>query len=246
MTRFAATLGVDLRSVSAWEKVDEFDPDGERVNQIAEVLNFPPGFFYGEDIEEPVPEAVSFRAMSKMSAAQKAGAISAASIAFLLSDWISARFELPRPSVPDFGQDQHSPSAAADSLRQQWGLGVLPIRNVIHLLELNGVRVFSLAMNVVELDAFSFWRGNVPYIFLNTRKSPEHSRFDAAHELGHLVLHKHGGPSGMPAERQANEFAAAFLMPQADVLARAPRLAQGAAGAVGDRALPGGGRAQRR
>src|SRR5262249_3228127 len=91
--------------------------------------------------------------------------------------------------------------------------------------ESKGVRVFSLAMNAVEVDAFSFWRGGTPYVFLNTRKSPEHSRFDAAHELGHLVLHKHGAPAGPGAERQANEFAAAFLMPREDILARAPRLA---------------------
>src|SRR5262249_50334741 len=60
-------------------------------------------------------------------------------------------------------------------------------------------------------------------IFLNTAKSPERSRFDAAHELGHLVLHKHGGPHGASAgqsvEDQANAFASAFLMPSSSVWA---------------------------
>jgi len=27
--------------------------------------------------------------------------------------------------------------------------------------------------------------------FLNTYKTSEHSRYDAAHELGHLTLHRH-------------------------------------------------------
>ena len=58
-----------------------------------------------------------------------------------------------------------------------------------------------------------------PYVFLNTQKSGERSRFDAAHELGHLVLHKHAAPNGLEAEKQANEFAAAFLIPEAPLRA---------------------------
>ena len=42
---------------------------------------------------------------------------------------------------------------------------------------------------------------------------------DAAHELGHLVLHKQGAPRGKEAESEANAFASAFLMPEASVKA---------------------------
>jgi Zn-dependent peptidase ImmA (M78 family) len=96
---------------------------------------------------------------------------------------------------------------------------------MVHLLESRGVRVFSLAIDAREVDAFSMWRGTTPFVFLNTQKSSEHSRYDAAHELGHLVLHRHGEPQGQDAERQANEFASAFLMPRASVLAHAPHFA---------------------
>jgi Zn-dependent peptidase ImmA (M78 family) len=81
-----------------------------------------------------------------------------------------------------------------------------------------------MAENTATVDAFSVWRGETPYVFLNTMKSAEHSRHDGAHELGHLALHKHGGPHGRQAEDQANEFASAFLMPAADVLAVLPRV----------------------
>ena len=53
-----------------------------------------------------------------------------------------------------------------------------------------------MAENTVTVDAFSVWREYTPYIFLKLMKTAEHSRFDAAHELGHLVLHRHGGPKG--------------------------------------------------
>src|SRR5205085_7960830 len=99
----------------------------------------------------------------------------------------------------------------------------LPISNMIKLLESKGVRVFSLAENTKNVDAFSCWRNDIPYVFLNTFKSAERSRLDAAHELGHLVLHKHGGPrQGRDAEAEANTFASSFLMPKADVRSRIP------------------------
>ncbi len=110
-------------------------------------------------------------------------------------------------------------------LRGHWGLGELPIKNMIALLESRGVRVYSLAIDAKEVDAFSMWSGGRPFMFLNTYKSAEHCRFDAAHELGHLVLHKHGETQGPDLEREANAFASAFLMPRASVLANAPRLA---------------------
>lgn len=81
----------------------------------------------------------------------------------------------------------------------------------------------SLAENTKEVDAFSLWRDDIPYVFLNRFKSSERSRFDAAHELAHLCLHKHGGAKtayiGDNLEREANAFAGAFLMPESDVRA---------------------------
>ena len=94
---------------------------------------------------------------------------------------------------------------------------------MLALLEMHGVRVFSLSENTATVDAFSFWRNDVPYVFLNNFKTAERSIFDTAHELGHLVLHKHGGPrSSRFVEREADSFASAFLMPANDVKSRMP------------------------
>lgn len=76
-------------------------------------------------------------------------------------------------------------------VRAHWRIGELPIGNLIHLLESKGVRVYSLAEQGKSLDAFSLWHQNIPFVFLKTNKTAEHSRMDAAHELGHLVLHRH-------------------------------------------------------
>ena len=109
------------------------------------------------------------------------------------------------------------------AVRGEWGLGERPIRNMVHLLEAHGVRVFSLVEECAAIDAFSFWRGDLPYVCLNTIKSAERSRMDTAHELGHLVLHWKGGAQERKDEREADLFGSAFLMPRGSVLARAPR-----------------------
>ena len=143
-------------------------------------------------------------------------------IAFLLDDWVRGRFTLPDPDVPTLsGRD---PEAAAVELRVRWGLGEQPIRNMVHLLEAHGVRVYSLPRQNSDLDAFCLYRHGQPFVFLGTDKSGERARFDAAHALAHLVLHaEEREPHGPEAEHEAQRFAAAFLMPRASVLAQGLR-----------------------
>jgi len=219
--RLAELAGISLRSISAFEN-GEKSPSAENAARLAFVLRFPLGFFAGSELDIPSPHTASFRAMSRMSAAQRDSALGAGALAFLLSDWIEERFELPSVDLLDLREEK--PEAAAMALRQHWSLGERPVRNMVHLLEAKGVRIFSLSERTLAVDAFSVWRNEKPFVFLNTLKSAEHSRLDAAHELGHLVLHKHGGPYGQAAEREAHAFASAFLMPKASVLAVAPRV----------------------
>jgi Zn-dependent peptidase ImmA (M78 family) len=90
---------------------------------------------------------------------------------------------------------------------------------MVRLLESRGVAVYSIPQEYADVDAFSFcWRAK-PFVMLNTMKTPERSRFDAAHELGHLVLHSEGNQcsESKVLEREANEFASAFLMPELSV-----------------------------
>lgn len=244
----AERIGLTEKSVSNYEAGTQ-EPEGGTLKKLSEALRFPEAFFFGDDPEVPTPDVASFRSLSKMTASQRDSALGAGAVALLLNDWIESRFQLPEPDVPDLGReggaitgaggDQGShepeeypsrasvqdPEVAAGMLRAHWGIGELPVKNMIALLESKGVRVYSLAIDAREVDAFSMWKGGRPYIFLNTFKSAEHCRFDAAHELGHLVLHQHAQPQGPDLEREANAFASAFLMPKSSVLANAPRSA---------------------
>lgn len=212
----AEKVGLSQKSIVNFE-TGELAPSEESLQRIAEALNFPIGFFLQPEAEVPNSGNASFRSFSRMTSGQRDAALAAGALAFQLCDWIDCRFRLPAVDVPDL--DGHTPEAAAEAVRASWGLGVLPVKNIIHLLESKGVRVFSLVEETRAVNAFSSWKsGSIPFVFLNTVKSSESSRFDAAHELGHLVLHRHGDPKGKEAESEANAFASAFLMPKSEVL----------------------------
>ena len=244
----AEKIGVSERSVSAYEKGQQ-EPEAVNVKKIAEALGFPENFFFGPDPDLLTQDIASFRSMSKMSARQRDMALGSGDIGLMFNEWMESKFNLPEPCFPEIEREPvnltklafrksyeedipfpskdtaYEPEAAAEAFRSHWGLGEMPVKNMIALLESKGVRVFSLAIDAKEIDAFSMWHGGKPFVFLNTFKSAEHCRFDAAHELGHLVLHRHGQTQGPELEREANAFASAFLMPRKSVLANGPRVA---------------------
>lgn len=198
-------------------------PDDETVLALVRALQYPLSFFGRDDIDPIDSSAASFRSLTAMTARERDAALAAGSLAYELSDWVTARFNLPVSDLLDLSGER-DPAGAARTLRQYWSIGEKPISNMVKLLEAKGVRVFSLSENTKNVDAFSCWRNSEPFVFLNTFKTAERSRFDAAHELGHLVLHRHGGPNqGRAAELEAQTFAAHFLMPTDDVLAHIPR-----------------------
>ncbi|MDR6641905.1 Zn-dependent peptidase ImmA (M78 family)/DNA-binding XRE family transcriptional regulator [Luteibacter sp. 1214] len=222
--QLAKELGVASRSVQNYE-TGATTPDHETLTNLATLLRFPQQFFLmDEDMPEIREHAVSFRKLSKMSDAMKACTFAAGAIAFKLNDWIEARFSVPQADLPDLSDLE--PEAAAATLRRMWGLGNAPIPNMVHLLESKGIRVFSLAEETREVDAFCTWHEGKPFVFLNTMKSAERSRFDAAHELGHLVRDvysmQHGEGQGPEMERKADAFASAFLMPKESVETNQP------------------------
>jgi Zn-dependent peptidase ImmA (M78 family) len=126
--------------------------------------------------------------------------------------------ELPDLEVPKvrlrFGSREEIEDAAL-SVRRSWGLGDGPIEHVVRQLERHGVVTTRLALGRHDLDAYSVWFDDRPVVALGADKgSTARSRFDAAHELGHGVLHDRADLGLRETEDQAHRFAAAFLMPE--------------------------------
>jgi Zn-dependent peptidase ImmA (M78 family)/DNA-binding XRE family transcriptional regulator len=216
---FSKALGIDRKTLQRFEN-GSAELNEEAISALRKLSGFPLKFFYKGDFDYPNADSVSFRSLRSLTASPRDAALAAGAIAFELDDWISRRFNLPEHDLPQISNK--SPREAAAQLRAFWGIGSRPIANMINLLESHGVRVFSLVEETRHLDAYSFWRNDKPYVFLNTVKTAEHSRYDGAHELGHLVMHRHTGSGHKSAEDEANAFASVFLMPPADLLAEMP------------------------
>lgn len=218
-------LGITSRTLSSYENghTDLTEQDSV-VDKLSEILKYPVPFFFSDDLIEIKAENASFRSMARMSAKKRNAALSAGSIAMEFNKWLDERFNLPKADIPEFNHPESTPdpAVAARQLREYWGLGEKSIPNMIHLLESKGIRVYSLAQDCVEVDAYSYWIDEQPFIFLNNQKTPERSRFDAAHELGHLLLHKRADVDKKAIEAEANQFASAFLMPESAVRAVVP------------------------
>lgn len=75
-----------------------------------------------------------------------------------------------------------------------------------------------------KVSAFSSDAGSHPIVLLASDKADKaRGRFDAAHELGHLLLHPDTEPGSKLVEEQANRFAAELLMPREQIIDRLPR-----------------------
>lgn len=221
----AAELGVTSRTIRTFES-DGAPP--ARARALASTLDVGQSFFTLPDATEVTFEDGFFRSLRSATAAQRASARASASIGTDLYRFITDRFTLPQLNLPE--AELTSPEEAARILRAAWGRGTEPLPNLVQLAESHGVRVMSLPVQSRTVDAFSFIRDHQAYAFLSTAKTAERSRFDLAHELGHLVMHAHQ-PLNRDArssadddlERQADRFAAEFLMPAEALLPRSSR-----------------------
>ena len=111
----------------------------------------------------------------------------------------------------------------AQDVRRVWGLPPGPVHDVIRCIERNGIVTTRVHTSLEKADAFCVPYHDRPIIVLGADKGlRDRSRFDAAHELGHLVMHSPDDEGSKVAEQQAHRFAAAFLMPANDIRGELP------------------------
>ena len=113
--------------------------------------------------------------------------------------------------------EETRPYEAATQVREAWGLPPGPVDDLIARIERSGGMVLLRDLGSDHLDAVSQWpAGCGPLLLVNTRAPADRLRFSIAHELGHLTMHRVPDTSA-DQEKQADEFAAAFLMPADDI-----------------------------
>lgn len=204
-----------------------FTPDFEKIILLSKSLDLPFSFFNTTFDAQIRDEQIFFRSYSRIKAQYRNSARAYSEFAIQTLEYFDRKIaNLPKFDGFDIDKLVNDPEKTALTLRGEWQLGVLPIKNIIAVLESHGIAVFRLPLEVQEVDAFSFYHEGRPIIFLNTSKSAERMRFDAAHELGHLVLHSDDKNvlEGMKdKEHEADKFASSFLMPREAFISMAPK-----------------------
>jgi Zn-dependent peptidase ImmA (M78 family)/transcriptional regulator with XRE-family HTH domain len=195
-------------------------PTQELAERLAEALQFPVKFFYQAERTIGFPHyhhrkraSLGSKALAKVHAIIN---IRRQHIARLLKSYGE---EVQKP-IPSFDLDEKgaSPADAARMVREYWLLPRGPVDNVTDAIESAGGIVVLTDFGTSALDGLSFRAPGLPPIFVMNSEVPgDRYRFSLAHELGHMVMHALPGDDDEKMERQADEFAAAFLMPAVEV-----------------------------
>lgn len=230
-TALADQLDVTAAAVSQWEAGDT-RPKPHTLLEVSRVLAFPVRFFGGQGspLPSPDPNSAFFRSLRKSRQVDREAAMAHASLIAELVRVIERHAELPSVDIPEHPIDLDAPSdeveAVAQAVRRHWGLDDEPIENMVRELERHAAVAVRLRL-ADEVDAFSWPQDDRlrPIVILAADKEKkDRSRFDAAHELGHLVMHAYQPePGNKELEKQAHRFAGAFLLPAEQLMEEWPR-----------------------
>lgn len=230
-TELAGLAGVSSSKISAYEN-KRSTPSPQTLDVLANTLRVPPSFLLlqGRSNERGTVFNRSMSAATKRAKMRSDSRLQwLRDITAYLSDYVG----FPLTNLPDLRINKDplrladdEVEAAADSARRFWNVRPGPISNMVLLLESQGVIVGrdSLGSPYMESNSEFPPDDDRPYVIIGTDKgTPARWRFDAAHELGHLLLHRHVDQTTFATpelhkqlERQAHRFAGAFLLPASD------------------------------
>lgn len=195
-------------------------PSEEQVEKFASALGCLASFFYQAEREYGPPISAHPMYRKKASVGQKVldKVIAEFSVrlghARVLLQSMDMEPELP---LPQYDADEFPGQAeeVASMVRRAWYMPNGPVRSLIEYIERAGILVVMSEMEAARIDGASYQvPGIPPVIFLNKNMPADRMRFSLAHELGHVVMHRIPSPD---MESQADEFAAAFLLPKEDI-----------------------------
>ncbi len=223
----AGMVGVSAVSISKYENGHQ-TPRLDVFHSLASTLNMSRSYFLravGEEDQRPVfwrgklsaPPIMRERAGVRLEWMKD------------VVDYVASYFDLPELNVPEFKVssveeiDTDFLEEVALALRAHWDIRPGPMPDVIEKLETNGVLVSRIHVHAEKLDAFSQWsdRFGVPFIVLGRDKaSAVRQRFDALHELAHILLHRtlpqrrlNDAACYKLVEKQADRLAGMLLLP---------------------------------
>jgi Zn-dependent peptidase ImmA (M78 family)/transcriptional regulator with XRE-family HTH domain len=198
-------------------------PRTETLGRLADALDVPVGFFApGRPIQRLDTSETFFESLRATTARQQHRATSFAEHVWELANALEAHVRFPAINLPDLHAElgrTYTPPEAAHAVRKLWDLGTEPIGHVVALMEAHGIVCAMAPPSEREtkkrIDAYSTLAFSRPLVMLTADRADDvlRHRFSAAHELGHLLLHRGDASGELWLEREADAFAAEFLTP---------------------------------
>ena len=210
------------QSIYMYEKEKTKRVDLNTIETLAKALKFPERFLCETDMKAEIGSTY-FRALLTTSSKYRESQIQKMEFLADIFVFLQEYLEFPHHAIPDCAGQ--TPEEAAATLRREWHLGTRPIENIVSLVESNGIIVTKFSVDTNDIDAFSqLVRIGDEDIYLigysENKTAASRIHFDIAHELGHICLHgwsedieKIDRDEFKKREKEANEFAAAFLLP---------------------------------
>lgn len=226
LTDLANIVEISHQAISKYEK-EKATPNHDTLEKLSDALHVPVTYFY-KSYPKKVDGVIYFRSMEM--ATRKSKNIHLHKISWIkeIHKYLEQYFNFPKLNVPQFITRQEyypTPFEEIDQIamevRKLWNLGNGSISNVVLLLEKAGIIVSRAPSSSYKIDACSIWEPDErPYVLLSNDKTSSRSRFDIAHELGHLILHSKLKKSEFNKkenykliEKEDHRFASAFLLP---------------------------------
>jgi Zn-dependent peptidase ImmA (M78 family)/transcriptional regulator with XRE-family HTH domain len=135
--------------------------------------------------------------------------------------FITRALDKEAPHLPVYEvTKERSPSQIAALVRKQWNLTEGIIGNLTQILESKGIIISSFEFGTDRVDSRNLITDDHhPIIFLNKNLLGDRLRYSLAYELGGLVMHTFFPvDTSRDLSKEANQFAAEFLMPKEDIL----------------------------
>lgn len=218
----AEAIGVSRQAVAQFE-TGQASPAGETMSRIIGITGQPISFFTTLPPRAGEPRSPFFRSLKRMEQHHRRRIVRRMQWAGDIGALIERFIDLPTVDFPDFefdvgAGDEDAIELAAEELRDHWGLGRGPIRDLGAVLEAHGILLVRERVDCADMDAVSCWIGGRAIVLLSDEVvSGPRDLFNLAHELGHLVLHPDVEVSSDNLdmiEKQAHRFASAFLLPR--------------------------------
>jgi Zn-dependent peptidase ImmA (M78 family) len=215
--QLAGDLSISQAEVSKYETGIK-TPTSEMVDKIAHVLEYTSGFFHlNESIRSFGSGCVYHRKKQSATETKLQHLLALINVKRIqVKQLMKAANSRTTFGFDPLDIDEHRGGASevARKLRVLWHLPPGPIQNLIRAVEDAGGIVIECHFGTDKVDALSqSLPGSPPIFLINSAIPTDRMRFTLAHEIGHIIMHRLPVENGNM-ERQADQFAAEFLMPE--------------------------------